>query len=385
MIAKDKIKKKLFKLTIFLFLQIRYLFPYARKMYVILGRGNKDEFLNRIKHFIPFYVGEIIYVRKFNFKHILNDDLLVVLDSSNEYVDSLYYRVYNLDYEGNHQDAWEWFEIASKLKKDEIDKNIKIGRIIFKQKVLDFKKNYSRTFIFGTGPSLSKADELSWIEGLRIVSNTIVKDAKLWEYINPHVIVAGDALYHFGHTDFAICFRNDLKKRLQNSDALFVYPAMFDSLVSVEFKDFKEKLIPIPYFNGSNPIINLDKKYFLPRLGNVLNQLLLPLASTLSNEIYLWGFDGRAPNDKLFWQNSNDHFYEEHVEKLKFAHPAFFKHNVPNENPSNYVNKVHGDKLNMDLNRAERNGYKFFMIHKSWTKTLNARYVDPKNIGFLKK
>lgn len=100
-----------------LLLRIRYLFPYDRKMYVLIGSGNKDEFLIRMKHFIPFYTGEIIYVTKFNYKYILNDDLMVVLDSSNEYVDSLYYYVYNLDYKGNHQDAWVWFEIASKLEK----------------------------------------------------------------------------------------------------------------------------------------------------------------------------------------------------------------------------------------------------------------------------
>lgn len=381
-----KITKKLIKITISLASKFTSLvFGEDKKIYLIVGRGDKNEFFKRMKHFIPFYNEEIIYVKKFNFRQILSGGRLVVLDSLSGGVYTKYCRVYDLDYMNNHMDAWEWFDLASSYKINETSKNIKNGQKIFDELLKNFQKKYSRAFIFGTGPTLSKANELSWSEGVRIVSNTIVKDSKLWAHINPHIIVAGDALYHFGHTEFPIFFRRDLKARLENSDAVFVYPAIFDSLVQMEFSVLKNRLIPIPYFNGENSIVNLKSNYALPRLGNVLNQLLLPVATTFSREIYFWGFDGRSPSDMLFWKNSDAHFYAEHVNKLKLAHPAFFDFNVPNEDPGKYVNKVHGDKLNGDLERAEKKGFKFFMLHKSWTGTLNARYKSPEKLSFLKE
>ncbi|WP_458868572.1 hypothetical protein, partial [Enterococcus faecium] len=80
-------------------------------------------------------------------------------------------------------------------------------------------------------------------------------------------------------------------------------------------------------------------------LGNVLNKLLLPLGCNLSKHVGLWGFDGRAPKDQLFWSNSQKQSYTELMPTLQAAHPAFFDHFVPRENPEKYVQSVHGDVL----------------------------------------
>ena len=114
----------------------------------------------------------------------------------------------------------------------------------------------------------------------------------------------------------------------------------------------------------------------MPSLGNVLNILLLPLACTVSTSVRLWGFDGRAPDDKLFWSNSSKHSYPELMPELVEEHPAFFAAFVPKNRESDYVKSVHGDELDKCLVAAERDGYQFVMMHFSWTETLNKRAVS---------
>ena len=85
-------------------------------------------------------------------------------------------------------------------------------------------------------------------------------------------------------------------------------------------------------------------RFQLPKLGNVLALMLLPLGCSLSRTVYLWGFDGRAPQDKLFWANSSKHTYPELMPALQKAHPCFFDHYVPHHDPARYVNQFHGER-----------------------------------------
>ena len=124
----------------------------------------------------------------------------------------------------------------------------------------------------GTGPSLAKAIDYEWNNGYRIVSNTIVRDPILWEHIKPHFFVAGDPIYHFGHTEFSSRFRNDLLDRFKKLPAYFLYPAIYDFIVRREFYEFLEWLIPIPISLDQYEITgDLSEKFQLPSLGNVLN------------------------------------------------------------------------------------------------------------------
>jgi hypothetical protein len=146
-----------------------------------------------------------------------------------------------------------------------------------------------------------------------------------------------------------------------------------ESVVSI-IKLHHDRLIPIPVVDGKNFSDIIETKFELPGVGNVLNSLLLPLASYLTDNIGLWGFDGRAPTDKLFWKNSDKHFYSDLVPQLQKLHPAFYQTLVPKDNPEKYVQSVHGDVLNNMLTEAEGKGKVFSMLHETYTETLKARY-----------
>ena len=196
----------------------------------------------------------------------------------------------------------------------------------------------------------------------------------LWDWLEPDFIVAGDAIYHFGFTPYAQAFRNDLKERLKASRTLFVYPARFHAIVRQDLGELEDQLVPIPTGWRRRVDLDLARDYRLPALGNVLGLLLLPLACTLSQEIRLWGFDGRAPTDTLFWSNSPRHSYDELAAELPSAHPSFFEYSVPESDPTKYVRSVQGDQFEACLQLAEARGFSFEMMHPSWTPALQRRY-----------
>jgi len=286
--------------------------------------------------------------------------------------------VADLDHDTNPTDGWALMDLGVAIRGPRPD-IAAAARRTFVEHVEKLRADGPRpVYLFGTGPSLQLARESSFSDGITVVCNTIVRDADLWQHLAPAILVAGDAIYHFGQNPHSCAFRADALRRLRESDGrtLFVYPAQFDVIVRREFADVAELLVPIPYGPHSDPTVDLTDHFFLPMLENVLANLLLPVGCTVGHDVGLWGFDGRAPTDVGFWANSDRHAYPELMQSIRDAHPAFFADKVPTGNEVKYVNQVHGDLLDARLADAEQRGYTFRMLHQSWTPTLQKRY-DP--------
>ena len=280
--------------------------------------------------------------------------------------------IYDVDYDNDPNEAWEYHNALTFINKE-------IDFLKYQQKLSDYRTSLDSTtntgsYVFGTGPSLENAINREWQDGFKVVCNTIGKDKELWHHINPHAIVCGDGIYHFGIGDFAVKFREDLKCRLKESSTIMIYPSIFHTFVLREFSEFSNRLYPIPIQNIKTVHHDLMKNYSLPQLENILPLLLLPVACTFSKNVFLWGFDGRAPKDQDFWKNSNKHFYQEYVDQLKVLHPAFFTKQIPANSQKAYVEKVHGQVLEDVLSKAEKNGYVFEILHKTFTPVLAKRH-----------
>ncbi len=341
----------------------------------------KEIVISRLRYFCEDL--KITEVKSLKLKNYVDFSLIGLVDSKDVNLKPLrlkFDELYNFDYENFYSDGWEYHRLLTKINAESQQAGLAKGLATLKKLKKDLSEKFSKSYILGTGPSLEKAIDVDFSDGVRIVSNTIVKDQELWLHINPHFITAGDAIYHFGPGKFAQSFRSDLKESLAKTDTYFVFPSIFYAFCLKEFSAFKDKLIPIPgsrheYFIHRDLTVN----YELPATGNVLPLLLLPLACTLTKNVNLWGFDGRSPNDKLFWKNSSKHFYSEHVEELMQLHPAFFNKLVPKNDPASYVKTVHGDALENAFVEAEKCGFTFTMMHFSYTENLNKRYAENKN------
>lgn len=289
---------------------------------------------------------------------------------------SLHQGIFDIDWRTNPGDGWNWIEAATWAARHKPD--IAGSKQAFaKLKNRLAATGLGKCYLFGTGPSLGRAIERDWSDGVRVVCNTIVRDAALWQHIAPHLLVAGDGIYHFGFTDFAKAFRRDLRVRLAASPNVpFMYPAQFDIIIRRELAGLESQLIPISMGPATSLHTSIGSGFELPNLGNVLNLLLLPVGCALSKHVGLWGFDGRAPADVLFWSNSPKQSYTELLGTLQLAHPAFFDSHVPKHDPEKYLRSVHGDVLEHALQAAEQAGWHFEMLHPTWTATL-ARRLAP--------
>jgi len=270
----------------------------------------------------------------------------------------------------NCREAWEWHELVQQHSPPpDID--------AAKHRFLDHAeklglRNFGKAYVFGTGPSLARAVERDWSDGIRIVCNTIVRDFELWNHIQPHVIVAADAGYHFSFTQHARAFREDLKQRLSETETLFVYPAGFDAIVKKELVDHEDQLVPIPSGSQKTLCYNFAETFSFPEFHNILPRMLT-IACCFADDVGLWGFDGRAPDAKHFWDNSSRHSYPELMPELRESYPAFFDEHVPEDDERRYIRWAFGDSLEQCLSEAEKQGKKFVMMHDTWTETLKRR------------
>lgn len=354
-----------------------------KEIIIVLTRssGKEREVISRLRLYQPnVNFGTLRFVKgqKASIAEIFSSKTFLVGDDGYfpQWVMRSRQGIFNVDYDRNYYDGWEWhsflnlegnqFEYASKEAHQKL--------IVFLGKIQ--QEAHLASCVFGTGPSLVKAFDKDWSDTFRVVCNTIVRDTALWKHIKPHILVAGDAIYHFGQSSYARAFRRDLAERLRETNTLFVYPTIFHSFVAREFAEFRDRLVPIPSGEHKRIDVDLVDEFFLPKVGNVLPLLLLPLACTLAKQVFMLGFDGRAPSDKLFWSNSSRHSYPEHMEELRHDHPAFFNHYVPSTDPDRYVRQVHGDALENLFQEAEKRGWSFTLLQESWTPTLQKRYRE---------
>jgi hypothetical protein len=229
----------------------------------------------------------------------------------------------NADRHTNVWEGWTWAGFCASLQTAaEREREAEDAQARFCS-YLETLPAFDRCYVFGTGPSLDRAWERAFTDGYRVVCNTIVRNRGLLDHIAPHFIVAADAIHHFDNNTHAAAFRADLVAALRDRDLRALVPDLFYPLLKAYHPEVVSKIIPVRTDLAG---IHLDMKDCLAytNLPNVLNGLLLPLGSSLADEVLLLGFDGRAPGDKAFWANSTANSYPEFKPAVRAAHPQFF-------------------------------------------------------------
>ena len=228
----------------------------------------------------------------------------------------------DIDRYENPWDGWTWAQIPL-LSQIDINKQREIAQQSFSE-FLDSLPVYDKSYIFGTGPSLDSAIDYDFSDGYRVVCNTIVKNKALMEHINPHFIVASDAIHHFDNNKHAYQFRLDLEKYLKKEDVYFLTSERMFPILNYHHPEIGKKTIPLRHdIPGIN--LNLREQLSYTILHNILNSILLPVGSSLADKIYCLGFDGRAPNDELFWINSDANSYSDLKPAIMASHPGFYE------------------------------------------------------------
>jgi hypothetical protein len=163
------------------------------------------------------------------------------------------------------------------------------------------------------------------------VCNSIVRNPELLEHIRPQFIAAADFVFHYGPSRYAAEFRRDLIAALETTGAYFLVPEQLAPLMLRHYPHIAQRTIAIPVANRFDPRMKLRgvnvqllNRFQVRSLDSVLNLLMLPVASTLANEIYVLGCDGRKPVDKAFWSHHSASQYSDLMKTVNDSHPGFF-------------------------------------------------------------
>lgn len=280
-------------------------------------------------------------------------------------------RVCNVDRHRNGADAWTWAEfLYNQWPPAQRAAEIAASRQRLRDALARLPR-YDRAYVFGTGPSLEQAWQHDFSDGYRIVCNTIVNNSTLMDHINPHLVVAGDAAYHFDVNRHAVAFQRDLEAAMRARDLLFVTRDLYAPLLAFHHPDTRRRTllaesgVPGIHFTAPERIV-----YHQWPHGNILNALLLPLGSSLANDVTLLGFDGRAPGEKAFWQNSPLNTYDAYKPAIREAHPAFF------EIDFEAYAQAHSDNAEQLMQAGEAMGKRYRCLNDSYIPAFRKRRVE---------
>lgn len=197
-----------------------------------------------------------------------------------------------------------------------------------KRKLATFRERITLPvgYVFGTGPSLEEAWRYDYSDGHTIVCNSIVKNAPLVDHLNPIALMAGDPIFHAGPSTYAMMFRQYLLETMTGRDFHVFVPWRDYSIYLTYFpEELHERFIGIPMMTGDDYNLNIEEKFAILGLPNVLTLLLLPVASTYFDHVGISGCDGRPlSQDSYFWGHHKASQFGDQMDAIQLAHPGFF-------------------------------------------------------------
>lgn len=225
--------------------------------------------------------------------------------------------------------------------------------------------NTDKICLLGTGPSFQKAVNVFKTNNYIITCNSAIYENDLWEE-KKNILCFADPVYHFGKSTEALRFKSEVIKKFNNSKFFIVCPiecfpilkhswGIDENFIIGLSRDKKSK-----YKNINNEFI------YIKKTSNILTEFMLPLATMISKNIYLGGFDGREVNEENFWKYSKT--TDQNIEQHQSQHPSFFQ---DRDMEKYYVS--HLAILEKQINELEKKGFMIKNITNSNIKFLNTR------------
>jgi FkbM family methyltransferase len=274
-------------------------------------------------------------------------------------------RVVRIDHNYEQYAASFYLKISEKIANDD-------QAIISKSKRrfsdLASKFNNKPCYIFGTGPSLSFADDHDFSDGVSIACNSMVGNIKLLDRIQPSLLVVGDPIFHAGCSSYAGRFREHLCEALDRYIVQLIVPMRDYRIYRSNLpKRYSKSLIGIPFINKKRPNFDLLSRFHVRTTSNILTLFLIPIATTFCDEIRILGCDGRLiKKNEYFWSHHKPSQFYDKMSAAKEAHPSFFAIDY------NDYYLEHSETLKKYLDAAERIGKEFINLTPSHIPALQA-------------
>ena len=199
-----------------------------------------------------------------------------------------------------------------------------------------------------------------------------MKNDEFFEYIkNPDILCFADPVFHFGSSEYSAMFRDTTLNVAKKYTMYILIPYYSLPLLLFHYPKLKEYLIGIKFCNNIN--FPSKDKLKIKSTANILTGFVLPIASSIANEIYILGADGRKKDEKYFWRHSKKAQFSDLMETAFNVHPSFFRDRLYSE----YYSK-HCRFLKKLIEYGEKRGKRYYSLTKSFIPVLADRYYKIK-------
>jgi len=238
------------------------------------------------------------------------------------------------------------------------------------QELLNRVFKYSIGYVFGTGPSLDHAYDFDYSNGFCIVCNSIVKNKSLLNHIKPQLLVFADPVFHFSPCLYAAEFRRMMVEVVDQFNCFIMLPDYCVPLLLAHYPQLKTKVIGMPKRGKKYNFPNLTD-FYVRGSKNILTSLMLPVVSSVADEIYIIGSDGRKTGEQYFWQHSVSSQFSDLMQTAFETHPSFFRDRIYDEYYNEHCKFLEGLVL-----YGESLGKKYYSLTHSYIPALAQRQVS---------
>lgn len=195
------------------------------------------------------------------------------------------------------------------------------------ERLLDRGAAKPRSATIGTGPSVEEILDVDVSDTSVVVCNSIVKNERLLDHLRPLAVCFADPVFHFGPSEYAARFRDDLIRVVDKYDCFAVTHARDAQLLLQHHPDLEDRLVGL-VAEAETWSIPTSKRMAVKPTDNILTLYMLPLAAALSSKILIGGCDGREPGEDYFWKHNSSVQYEGLMRTVFKSHPAFFRDRI---------------------------------------------------------
>jgi len=221
--------------------------------------------------------------------------------------------------------------------------------------------------VLGNGPSVEEVFALDLSGRPVIICNSLVKNPRLLEHLQPAVLCFSDEVFHLGPSAYAAAFRRDLLAVVERYDPWLVTRPDGAALLERHHPELAGRLIGIPPA-GREWNLPGDGAFRVRPTGNIMTMYMLPVAARLAQTILIGGSDGRRPDEAYFWKHGASVQYDELMSSAFATHPSFFRDRVYADYYATHIARL--EELCSEL---EARGHTVRGITPSWIPALTKR------------
>ena len=233
----------------------------------------------------------------------------------------------------------------------------------------NLNKHKSKSYCFVTGPSFDRYKEFHFEpDSFKVICNSTVKNDEFLEYIgSPDLLVFADPVFHFSPSEYSAVFRDEVLKVHEKYKPYIIVPFDTVGLLLAHYPQLKDRIIGM---KGKKDPFNFPtpQNLWIKSSANILTLYMLPMASSIADEINIIGADGRNPDEKYFWQHSKSAQFGDLMNTVFETQPSFFR----DRDYKDYYEE-HCNFLNDLIEHGEGKGKKYFSLTKSYIPALKNR------------